>query len=168
MMAALAIILDFVKIGGFWAYGGSVSLAMLPILLMAFRRGLKAGLITGFIVGAIQMFYGYYYHPVQIVLDYTIAYGVVGFAGLFKFSFTSSRQKQIIGIIFGVFLASFLRFIAHFLSGIVFFAEYAPEDMNPTVYSVIYNASYMLPAFILCASVLVLLYSAAPRLFKGK
>ncbi|MCD8502462.1 MAG: energy-coupled thiamine transporter ThiT [Bacillaceae bacterium] len=168
MMAALAIILDFAKIGGFWAQGGSVSLAMVPILLIAYRRGLKVGLITGFIVGAIQMTYGYYFHPAQIFLDYTIAYGVVGFAGLFKYAPDTSKERQVVSIVVGVFLGSFLRFIAHFISGVVFFGKYAPEGWNEVWYSIVYNASYMLPAFLLSAAVLILLSNTEPKLLQGK
>ncbi|MCT8139782.1 energy-coupled thiamine transporter ThiT [Anaerobacillus sp. CMMVII] len=167
MMAALAIILDFASIKGFWGYGGSVSLAMVPILLMAYRRGLSAGLVTGFIVGAIQMFYGYYFHPVQIFLDYALAYTVVGFAGIFSFSSTMSSTKRIFVIVGGVFLGSFLRFIVHFISGVVWFGSFAPEGMNVVWYSIIYNTSYMLPAFLLCAAVLVLLSNTEPRLLQG-
>lgn len=170
MMAALAIILDFVSIKGFWGYGGSVSLAMVPILLMAYRRGLKVGLITGFVVGAIQMVYSgaQNYHWVQFFLDYTIAYGVVGFAGIFKFSLQASRAKQIVSLIAGVFLGSFLRFVAHFLSGVVFFGKYAPDGWNEVWYSVVYNSSYMLPSFLLCVSVLILLTNTEPKLLQGK
>lgn len=168
MMAALAIILDFVSIKGFWGYGGSVSLAMVPILLMAYRRGLAVGLMTGFIVGAIQMFYGYYVHPIQIFLDYTVAYTVVGFAGVFSISVAASRTKRIFAIIAGVFLGSFLRYVVHIISGVVWFGVYAPEGMNVILYSVVYNASYMIPVFLLSAGVFILLSNTAPRLLHGK
>lgn len=168
MMAALALIFDFISIKGFWGYGGSVSLAMIPILLMSYRRGLSAGLITGFIVGAIQMFSGYFVHPVQIFLDYTLAYTVVGFAGLFSITSIASRTNRIIAIIAGVFLASFLRFIIHFISGVIWFGIYAPEGMNVVWYSIIYNASYMIPVFLLSAFTFILLSNTAPRLLHGK
>lgn len=164
MMAALALILDFISIKGFWGYGGSVSLAMVPILLMAYRRGLSAGLLTGFIVGAIQMLYGFYVHPVQIFLDYAAAYTVVGFAGIFSISIAASRVKRMGAIIAGIFLASLLRFIAHFVSGVVWFGVYAPEGVNVILYSIIYNASYMVPVFLLSTVVFILLSNTAPKL----
>lgn len=168
MMAALAIILDFISIKGFWGYGGSVSLAMVPIMLMAYRRGLSVGLLTGFIVGAIQMFYGYLYHPVQLFLDYAVAYTVVGFAGIFSISVGATAGKRIVAIILGVFVASFLRFGVHFISGVVWFGEYAPEGMNVILYSIIYNASYMLPVFLISTAVFILLSNTAPKLLHGK
>ncbi|WP_281243183.1 energy-coupled thiamine transporter ThiT [Anaerobacillus alkalidiazotrophicus] len=168
MMAALALILDFVSIKGFWGYGGSVSLAMVPILLMAYRRGLSAGLLTGFIVGSIQMFYGYFVHPVQIFLDYAVAYTVVGFAGVFSISVAASKTRRMVAIIAGVFVGSFLRFTSHFISGVVWFGIYAPEGMNVIFYSIIYNASYMLPVFLLSTVVFILLSNTAPRLLHGK
>ncbi|QOY34422.1 energy-coupled thiamine transporter ThiT [Anaerobacillus isosaccharinicus] len=168
MMAALALVLDLISIKGFWGYGGSVSLAMVPILLMAYRRGLSAGLITGFIVGSIQMFTGYFVHPVQIFLDYALAYTVVGFAGVFTITPLASRTKRALAIIIGVFLASFLRFITHFISGVVWFGIYAPEGMNVILYSIIYNASYMIPVFLLSTVIFILLSNTAPRLLHGK
>lgn len=168
IMAALALVLDLISIKGFWGYGGSVSLAMIPILLMAFRRGLTAGLLTGFIVGAIQMFTGYFVHPVQVFLDYTVAYTVVGFAGVFSITQLTTRSKRTLAILAGVFLASLLRFIVHFISGVVWFGIYAPENMNVVLYSIIYNASYMIPVFILSTIVFILLTNTAPRLLHGK
>lgn len=168
MMAALALILDFISIKGFWGYGGSVSLAMVPILLMAYRRGLSAGLLTGFIVGAIQMFYGYYVHPLQIFLDYALAYTVVGFAGIFSVSQAASRAKRMTAIIVGTFIGSFLRFIAHFISGVVWFGIYAPEGWNTILWSVVYNASYMIPVFLLSSLAFILLSNTAPWLLHSK
>lgn len=63
--------------------GGSVSLVMLPILLIALRHGLTAGLLTGGIVGTIQLFYGgYFLNIFQVFLDYALSYAGIGFAGL--------------------------------------------------------------------------------------
>lgn len=169
MMAALGLVLDFISIKGFWGYGGSVSLAMIPILLIAFRRGLTAGLVTGFLVGAIQLLFApVFVHPVQVVLDYVVAYTVVGFAGVFTITHLTTRSKRVITIIAAVFLASLLRFLVHFISGVVWFGIYAPEDMNVILYSIIYNASYMIPVFLLSSVVFILFTNAAPRLIHGK
>ena len=57
----------------------------------------------------------------------------------------------------GVAVAMVLRFIAHFVSGVVFFGEYAPPELGPYVYSAVYNGSYMLPEFVISAVVIYLL-----------
>lgn len=142
---ALATALSMIKIG--LPYGGSITLgSMVPILLIAYRRGLKAGLLTGIVYGFVQMVVdGWVYHPLGMILDYPLAFGVIGFAALFK-------KKPVLGVI--VTLA--LRYISHVVSGIVFFYMYAPEGVSPIVYSLTYNATYMIPE-IISSSILIYL-----------
>jgi len=73
-------------------------------------------------------------HPAQFLLDYPIAFGALGLAGLFQ-------KRPFIGINIGI--AG--RFISHFASGVIFFAQYAPAGMAPIAYSAFYNGSYLLP-----------------------
>lgn len=65
----------------------------------------------------------------------------------------------------GVLLGATLSFITHVLSGVVFFSQYA-GDQNPWIYSIIYNATHMIPSAILTIIVGSLLFSTAPRLLK--
>ena len=65
--------------------GGSISLVMLPIVLIAIRWGVSAGLTTGLLVGILQMMFGgYILHWVQALLDYVVAFSVVGVAGIVR------------------------------------------------------------------------------------
>ncbi|MEM2960876.1 MAG: energy-coupled thiamine transporter ThiT [Candidatus Bathyarchaeia archaeon] len=130
---ALSAILSIVKIFSL-PQGGSVTAgSMVPILWFALRKGAKVGYTTGVMYGIVQLFLEpYVYHPVQGLLDYPIAFGALGLAGLFK-------KYRVIGTAIGIIG----RFVAHFLSGILFFAEYAPEGMSPVLYSAIYNGSYL-------------------------
>src|SRR5690606_1335246 len=68
-----------------WPLGGSISIAMIPIFIMSFRYGLKGGLVSGFAVGSIQILWGGsgLVHWIQVLLDYTLAYAVVGLAGIY-------------------------------------------------------------------------------------
>ena len=127
--------------------GGSITLgSMVPILILALRRGPIIGVIGGTIFGVLQMFLGgYIIHPVQALLDYPLAFAFLGLAGLFK-------KIPMAGI--GVSLI--LRFLAHLLSGVVFFSEYA-GDANPWIYSAIYNGSFILPELIISAILVYLL-----------
>ncbi len=157
IMIALAVVLSFFKILQM-PQGGSVSLAMIPILLLAFRRGPLCGISSGIIFGVISLTIdGVIYHPLSVLFDYTLAFGVLGVAGFFK--------KNYPGIIAGTVVGVALRFVCSLISGAVLFAEYAPEGQNPWVYSVIYNGTYMLPELIICVVVLVVLFSAAKKLF---
>jgi thiamine transporter len=86
------------------------------------------------------------YHPVQFLLDYPLAFGALGLAGLF-------RKLPVVGVAVGIGG----RFICHFISGLVFFATYAPAGMDPAVYSAIYNASYLVPELIVSEVVIFIL-----------
>jgi thiamine transporter len=173
VFSALAYLLDLVsgmlslKI---WPQGGSISIAMIPIFLMSFRWGVKGGILSGFLLGLLQFILGFsqIYTLLQGIIDYAIAFSVVGLAGIFASQVKDSlsnnnRKKWITFVIMGTFLGSALRYLAHVLSGIVFFGEYAPEGQPAAVYSLIYNGTYMLPSFIVCAIIVILVISAAPK-----
>jgi thiamine transporter len=92
---------------------------------------------------------GWVYNPFGMLLDYPLAFGVLGLAGLFK------KMPPV-----GVAVSLTARFLSHFLSGVIFFWMYAPEGMSPLVYSAIYNGSYMLPELVISA---VLIYILVQR-----
>ncbi|KIY21840.1 energy-coupled thiamine transporter ThiT [Mesobacillus subterraneus] len=172
VFSAMAYLLDLFS--GFlfsriWPQGGSVSIAMVPVFLMAFRWGIKGGAITGLLLGLLQFILGFsqIFHPVQGIIDYLIAFTVLGFAGLFakqvQANIKNEDKKKWIGwIIAGTFVGSALRFIAHFFSGWVFFGVWAPEGQPTWLYSLIYNGTYMLPSMILSAIMIILVISSAP------
>jgi len=109
------------------------------------RYGLRAGLEIGVIYGLVHMALGgCVINPVQAMLDYPLAYAALGLSGLF-------RKYLIVGV--GVVG----RFLCHFISGIVFFAIYAPEGMNPALYSAIYNGSYLIIEFIISSIIIYIL-----------
>ena len=85
-------------------------------------------------------------HPAQFLLDYPLAFGALGLAGLF-------RGHPIMGVVSGVVG----RFVCHFISGVVFFAMFAPEGMHPAIYSAIYNGSYLIVELIFSIIVMSLL-----------
>lgn len=170
ILGAISFILD--KIGFSFPQGGSITFSMLPIVIMAFRWGLVGGMLTGFTSGLLQLIAGgYVFTPIQAGLDYFVAYTVVGFAavtGAWLVRGAANGDKKGMGaaIVVGTLIGGLLRYIIHFIGGIVFFGEYAPEGSTVWVYSLIYNGSYMIPATILSAIVAVLLITSAPRLLK--
>ena len=147
MFVALATVLSYIKIFSL-PQGGSVTLAsMVPILWLALRRGPKVGLFAATAYGVVQFaLQPYIYHPAQVIVDYPLAFGLLGLAGFF--------QKH---IFIGVTVSITGRFFAHFLSGIIFFASYAPEGMHPAVYSAVYNGGYMLVELVISIYVIYLL-----------
>ncbi|MGR0118648.1 energy-coupled thiamine transporter ThiT [Bacillus halotolerans] len=174
IMTAAAVILDIVS-GMFlrMPQGGAVSVMMIPIFLISFRWGVKAGLTTGLLTGFVQIAIGnlFLQHPVQLLLDYIAAFAAVGISGFFasavrKSALSKAKGKLIVSIICAVFIGSFLRYAAHVISGAVFFGSFAPKGTPVWIYSLTYNATYMVPSFIICAIVLCLLFITAPRLLK--
>ncbi len=150
MMIALSTILYFTRIYTF-PQGGSVTLgSMIPLMLLSLRRGAKVGIIAGIIYGLIILYLEpFVYNPFQVLLDYPLAFGALGLAGLF-------RKLPIIGVA----VAMLGRFICHFLSGVIFFASFAPPEMSPIVYSALYNGSYLGVEFLISA---VIIYALLRR-----
>jgi thiamine transporter len=128
--------------------GGSVTaVSMVPLLWLALRRGVRVGVIGGIMFGIVDMFpQPFVVHPVQFLLDYPLAFGALGLAGFF--------QTHPIG---GVFSGIAGRFACHFIAGVVFFGMYAPEGMNPIVYSAIYNGSYLIVELAFSVTVMYIL-----------
>lgn len=164
LMTALAVILDFIPLFQM-PFGGSVTLSMLPILVIAYRRGLKAGVTAGFLFGTANLMFGpYIVHWVQALLEYPVAFAVVGAAGLFSFREQTSVKLKYAYLCAGVALAIALRFAAHFTAGVIWFGEFAPEGTPVAVYSFLYNLSYLGPTFILLLIVMILFARAGKRL----
>ncbi len=148
---ALSMVLNMIPL---WRMpqGGSVSLEMLPILLIALRRGVKAGMFTGLTHGFLQLAFGAsIFHPVQVFLDYPVAYLLLGLAGIFSSKiYTADKKINYTLVIIAVLIGSLARFFSHFISGIIFFGHFAPEGQSEWLYSLIYNGSFMLPSIIIC------------------
>jgi thiamine transporter len=154
--AAIAVALSFV-LGLFvlfkMPFGGSVSLEMIPLILLSLRQGWKVGVVAGAAYGILDLALDpFVVHPLQLLLDYPLAFGVLGLAGLFK--------PTVRGAVIGATVAVLARFICHFLSGVVFFASYAPEGWNPLLYSAAYNAAYLAPSLVIAIAVVVVLLKA--------
>ncbi|WP_027953770.1 energy-coupled thiamine transporter ThiT [Halobacillus kuroshimensis] len=172
IFSALALLLDIIPFLSFklWAQGGSVSFAMVPVFIMAFRWGVKGGVATGLLLGIYQILTGaYIITPLQTLLDYVVAFAVIGAAGIVAKplwnAIRSKETKALVGwIITGCFIGSVLRFFGHFAAGIIFYGEFAPEGQPVWLYSLVYNGGYMLPAFILSAIVISLLFMQRPKL----
>lgn len=175
MMLALATILSvFPKFGGLWPNGGSITVcSMLPIILVSYLYGIKQGLLTGLAYGVLQMMLGLrgiagmdaFTTRGVIILDYLVAFTVLGFGGIFKGKLKSKAAELSLGSVFAIFL----RLCAHFVSGFLLYSSYAEWFFtqegftlgnniyaslgNGTalflLYSLMYNASYLLPEMVI-------------------
>ena len=94
-------------------------------------------------------------HYLSIILDYLVAYGVIGVCGYFKDSISWTYYR--------IYCSIALRWAVSVTSGAVVFASYAPQGQNPWIYSMVYNASYMVPDGILNIVVLLFIYQGVKR-----
>lgn len=139
---ALSFALSYIKL---WEMpqGGSVTFAsLLPVMLFAYVYGPKKGVLVGFIYGLLQAIQDpYIIHPAQFLLDYPIAFAMVGFAGVFADIKALDKFPQV-KFILGAVLAGALRFVAHVLSGVFAFSAYALDlgQTNFWIYSLAYNS----------------------------
>lgn len=142
--------------------GGSVTLAsLLPIMLFAYVYGPKKGILVCFIYGLLQAVQDpYIIHPAQFLLDYPIAFALVGFAGAFANIKALEKLPQV-KFALGAVLGGLLRFFAHVLSGVFAFNAYALDNgqSNFWIYSLAYN-SFVFVDLILVIVVGVLLFSS--------
>ena len=147
MAIALATVTSFIKFAQL-PFGGSITLfSMFFVAMIGWLYGPKLGLVTGVAYGVLQLITGpYIYAPLQVLLDYPLAFGALGLSGLFW------RRKH--GLILGYVVGTFGRYVCHVISGYVFFAEYAPEGMNPMAYTLGYNMTYILPEVIATVAIL--------------
>jgi thiamine transporter len=134
--------------------GGSITAgSLVPVFYIALRWGGKAGVLAGVLAGIVNyILEPVYVHPLQVLLDYPIAFGALGLAGFLP-------RSPVLGIVTG----GIGRFIAHFLSGLVFFASYAPEGTSAAAYSAVYNGSYMLPEIVISVVLTLLVVRAMQR-----
>ena len=155
IMIALSQILSYVKVYNM-PQGGSVTTgSMVPIILFSLIYGLKDGLFAALVYGLLQFILGggVAIHPLSILLDYLLGFGVLGLAGVFHTK-TKYLPKALIGGLF----ASVMRYLMVFIAGVVVWGSYAPDTMPVWQYSLTYNGSYMVPEIILTLVVIALVY----------
>ena len=166
------------------AFGGGFTVAsMLPIVIIAYMFGTRWGLFTGFVYAVLQMMMGHstvaaFFMPTSdsymrlgyailvLLIDYIIAYSVLGFGGIFR-----RRLSKTPALCLGCVIALSLRYLAHIVSGAVFFGQWAEwffsergafgEAVLETfsgaslsiVYSIVYNGMYMIPEIIVTTAI---------------
>jgi len=171
LLVGVALVFDVIA-GLFspFKYGGSISPAMLPIFIIAYRRGLKPGLYAGFIFGVLQALLaevlgygvfafivdeGWWKFIVMFFLDYILPFTLLGLAGVFK-----NPLKSKTSFILGISLGSLLRYLSHSVSGVLIWSYYAElANMNVYLYSfVAYNLPYIAASYAFCLVIGIILY----------
>ncbi len=177
-------------------FGGGITIAsMMPIVIIAYCYGTKWGLFSAFIFSLLQMLLGLktvtaFFLPgdsqmilwqaiIVCLLDYVVAYSVLGFGGIFK----NKIKNDGVAICVGSIVALALRYITHIVSGAIFFGAWAEwfftqegfyaignTIMNTFsgaslswIYSIFYNGTYMLPEIIITAILTPIIYKALSK-----
>ena len=146
---ALGTVLSYIKVFSFPTGGSITLLSMLIICLPGYWFGVGAGIMTGVAYGVLQMLIDpYILFPMQLVMDYLLAFGALGLAGLFA--------RKMHGLIPGYITGILGRYVFAVLSGWIFFGMYAWEGWNPLLYSMVYNGIYIFAEAIVTIVILLL------------
>lgn len=171
VMIAIGTVLSMFPFSAPWAFGGGVTIcSMLPLVIIAHRYGTKWGLFTAFVYSVLQLILGVsnvqyatnFIMAVGIVLlDYTIAFTVIGLSACFN----GVIKNRLVSIVVGIVFTFALRFVCHFISGWIIWDALWPNEMGlaSPMYSLVYNGGYMLPETIITALVAVLTYKPLKR-----
>jgi len=195
IMIGIAAILSFIQPFQL-PFGGGITLAsMMPLIIVSYIFGIKQGLFTAFVYSLVQIVMGIkvvsaFFLPGEnqltiaaavsvCLLDYIVAYTVLGFGGIFKNKFKNSSAEICLGAVFAVLL----RYIVHIVSGTIFFGSWAEWFFTQDgfykigesivnnfsgiglsiVYSVFYNGLYMIPEIVITAVVTPVVYAVLRR-----
>ena len=170
ILLAMSIVLNYLSKAVFanLPNGGSISLAMFPMLLYAHRWGVLRGMLLGLCYGLLDMLLdgGYAWGWQSILLDYLLAYSALGLGGFFKGKHWGIFPDIVIGCLG--------RFAVHHLSGITIYKILVPTEVsgfgvfsNPHVYSLVYNGVYMIPNTIIALVLAGILFVPMKKYFSG-
>ena len=189
VLIGLATVLSMIKVFS-WPFGGSVTLfSMVPILVLGYMYGVRWGLLCGGVYGVLQMILGATMSQafaglsgwailVMALLDYIVAYVVVGLCGIFK----CKLKNDTVAFSLGAVVAILIRLFCHFLSGWIFWGSYAEWFFGEAfvnsfssfvmsnfsgqalaaLYSIIYNSLYMIPELIISVIGIIALMAVKP------
>ncbi|MBU5484257.1 energy-coupled thiamine transporter ThiT [Clostridium sp. MSJ-11] len=143
---SLSFVLSYMKLFS-WPQGGSITPAsMLPIMVFSSMFGAIPSIIVGTAYGLLQFIQDpYIVHWAQVFLDFPLAFGAIGLAGLFRNNLVLSSLAGGLG-----------RMFFHFLSGVIFFGSYAPAGMHPAIYSLSVNGLLIGTETVICIAVSLL------------
>lgn len=178
VMIAMATALSFIKVFELPQGGSITACSMLPVMFFAYKCGTKWGLAAGFTHSVLQLLFGMSALKGisggavvgSILLDYILAFTVLGLAGIFR----GKIKNNGIAFTLGVIVSGLLRYLCSFLSGWILWGAYADANFSPMLggmsgntlaafYSLLYNGSYMIPEIIITAIVGFLIVQLAGK-----
>lgn len=171
MFAAISLVLDlFIP-----AFGPlKFDVKMVPIIVLAIRRGVVPGVLGGFLWGLLQFLFGdaTILTVTQFLLEYFVAFSMIGFAGIVSRPLKNVLQKapkgygkQLLLVGSGVVVGSAARYVIHFIAGVVFWGSYAPEGQGAVLYSFLSNGTSFLTETVTSLLALFLMAKYFEQLF---
>ena len=174
-MAALAFVIDLVIPTIEPVPGVYLNFSMIPIFLLAFRRGVIPSAVGGLLWGLLQIVTAeaYFLHIVQVILEYILALLFISVAGFFRTpiqsAFRERNLKKGMGyVVLAVTLGSLSRYFWHFLAGFIFWTRliYKMETVPGILFALWTQGLSAIGSAVLCSLILVPLLRTAPRLLK--
>jgi thiamine transporter len=165
MMIALALIFEIFSTFVLpLPQGGNVSVVAIPLIILGYYYGLPTAMVGGVIVGVSQGLFvpPFIVNPFQYLLDYVFPFAFMGMATVF---IKLNPKQENIMLSLGILLSLTLRYISHVISGTLFFAEFA-GDQIPIIYSLIYNITFIGPTLIITLILAPLVLIAAKKVIK--
>jgi thiamine transporter len=148
MMIALALIFEIFSTFVLpLPQGGNISVVAIPLIILGYYYGVPTAMLGGVIVGVSQGLFvpPFVVNPIQYLLDYVLPFAFMGMATVF-IKLNPKQENTLLSL--GILLSLTLRYISHVISGTLFFAEYA-GDQIPIIYSLIYNITFIGPTLII-------------------
>jgi thiamine transporter len=144
--------------------GGSITfVSILPIMFYSYMFGIRKGVLAGFIYGLMQALQDpWILHPIQFLLDYPLAFSMIGLAGIFR-DFPAFKKKVILQFVTGGVLIAILRYACHVITGIIIFDIYAADGFNAVAWGFFYNLFVFVDAAIAIFAGGIMLSSKAFR-----
>ncbi len=146
-------------------------LGMIPIVILSYRRGLKAGLTSGFLWGIIKIATGKFtmLSVLQVLVEYIFAYLVAGLSGigsnkLKKWIQSNHWKKAMATVVWSTLFAVVIKYFVHFIAGVFYWGIYAPEGMSPYFYSFVVNGGAGLATFIVVGIIVGFIIYKSPRI----
>jgi len=158
LVSSMSLVLSYVPINLFNA-GIDISLSFIPVSVLAIRRGVLPAMLAGLLCGIMAILTGkaYFLTVFQVIIEYPLAFSCAGFVGVFRKKIINKEKYSILWIFLTVSIGAFARWFWHFLAGVIFWGSYAPEQINPIVYSLLLNgASFIFNALLLSTVLIVL------------
>jgi thiamine transporter len=174
IIAAISFLLSYLPLD-FFNKGLDLSVGLVPLAIFSVRRGVRASFSASIVWGLLALIFRGLpgaVSPIQVILDYPVAFAMAGFFGLYSRVIRSQLNKGItpklsLKVIQLAFIGVFPRWFFHFLAGWFFWGSYLPKGTSPVMNSLVLNGTSFIANFVMVSILLVIIIHIAPNLFRA-